>query len=315
MSLEFFTCFWILSSAFSLFNLTFFLHLEIEFRSMNRIQATSRFLSTWLFCIVPRLIGIRSPIFQLPMMTSTGCGVVLLLWKKSQAGIKAREHLWTSGLTLPYCGKFSKQNFTAFHKKSRILTRSARGQDPSEYSITELNKMESFANLKILVLWIWDHECCGKTLLPSRIIRSSTCFSHALDPGGGGFCIVFPILSVPRVLEWMSLQSWFKKGDSIGDVRCRMAIVEGMKNVASHVYSWGWKFALDISRPQKTPPLSMDDFRSSSWKKDSTAFRNLLPHNTDMLRWTQMHRKCSTCNSQEILISYREFFLISNSAI
>ena len=139
MSLEFFTCFWILSSAFSLFNLTFFLHLEIEFRSMNRIQATSRFLSTWLFCIVPRLIGIRSPIFQLPMMTSTGCGVVLLLWKKSQAGIKAREHLWTSGLTLPYCGKFSKQNFTAFHKKSRILTRSARGQDPSEYSITELS--------------------------------------------------------------------------------------------------------------------------------------------------------------------------------
>ena len=111
-----------------------------EVSSMNRTQATSRFLSTWLFCIVPRLIGIRSPIFQLPMMTSTGCGVVLLLWKKSQAaGIKAREHLWTSGLTLPYCGKFSKQNFTAFHKKSRILTRSARGQDPSEYSITELS--------------------------------------------------------------------------------------------------------------------------------------------------------------------------------
>ena len=111
-----------------------------EVSSMNRTQATSRFLSTWLFCIVPRLIGIRSPIFQLPMMTSTGCGVVLLLWKKSQAArIKAREHLWTSGLTLPYCGKFSKQNFTAFHKKSRILTRSARGQDPSEYSITELS--------------------------------------------------------------------------------------------------------------------------------------------------------------------------------
>ena len=118
----------------------FFLHLENEVSSMNRTQATSRFLSTWLFCIVPRLIGIRSPIFQLPMMTSTGCGVVLLLWKKSQAArIKAREHLWTSGLTLPYCGKFSKQNFTAFHKKSRILTRSARGQDPSEYSITELS--------------------------------------------------------------------------------------------------------------------------------------------------------------------------------
>ena len=28
----------------------------------------------------------------------------------------------------------------------------------------------------------------------------------------------------------------FKKGDSIGDVRCSVAIVEGMKNVASHVF-------------------------------------------------------------------------------
>ena len=48
------------------------------------------------------------------------------------------------------------------------------------------------------------------------------------------FALFFP--SSPY-LEWMSLQSLFKKGDSIGDVRCRMAIVEGMKNVASHVYS------------------------------------------------------------------------------